>query len=156
MTNNWKEHGLWKYLDEAILNQNDFPKEELSERIFQGFQAWVNDILPSILEEETAESFEEINKALEEFAKAQLSSLTDSATHELQTALANAFQQWADSSEACDQSSQSSPPVTNNSAVSENMGLSEHLTKFFQDENWPFIRIDGDSALRLAFSGKNG
>ncbi|MEM9213241.1 MAG: YbjN domain-containing protein [Cyanobacteria bacterium P01_F01_bin.150] len=162
------EHDLWKYLDPDVLSQDGISEEELSEKVLQGFQSWMNDVLPSILEEETAESVGEINKALEEFATAQFSSLTDAATDGLKTSLATAFQQWANSSP-----SPASTPTSANSSVKpsgtlpirmEELSLSDtcytqinqRLTKFFQDDDWSFTHLAGENALHLAFIGENG
>jgi hypothetical protein len=156
MSSTFQDRDLWKYFDQSLLTRKGISEEELIEKLLQGFQAWMKDAIPSFLEDESAESVNQINKVLKEFAVAQFSTLTESASDELQATLNHVFQQWADSLKSQQKNTQQANSSTNRSASSAKIGLIGNLTQFFQDDDWSFTCLKGETFLRLAFAGNNG
>jgi hypothetical protein len=131
---------LWNYLSPALLVRDNLSDTEVSAAILSYFQDWTKDNLPALAEEASADTFAEIAHSLEEFTDTQLNSLTEQAKSGFVGAMTNAFQQWADS--------------TANKTPSPS--IFQIVIEFFTKNDWSFLRLEGETILRLAFEGDNG
>jgi hypothetical protein len=97
----------------------------------------------------SAPSGEEINHSLTNFFNDLLGSSLEQAAKELTTktfgGLANFFQELAENTQ------DSTPQDTANKQP-----IFEAMVNFFREDDWPFVKVEGEPALRLAFEGENG
>ena len=107
----------------------------------------------------------EVDETLEEFPEKLREKLLNSLSQKISTepigAVANFLRDLAEKTpETPLQDTAPSEPIKTPETISQNtsstQSIFQAIVNFFKEDNWPFVQIKGQSALRLAFEGKNG
>ncbi|MBP0018074.1 MAG: YbjN domain-containing protein [Cyanobacteria bacterium SBLK] len=127
---------LWSHISPSTLLREDLSEAEISTAIQNYFQDWAAANLPAIAADTDPETVDEFAESLEQFLVQQMDAIAQNATAELGNALNNA--------------------LTPNNGTTPNTSLFETLIRFFTQDDWSFLRVEGETALRLGFEGDNG
>jgi len=107
----------------------------------------------------------EVDESLEQFPENLREKLLNSLSQKFSTepigAVANFLRDLAEKTpETPLQDTAPSEPIKTPETISQNISstqtIFQAIVNFFKEDNWPFVQIKGQSALRLAFEGKNG
>ena len=107
----------------------------------------------------------EVDESLEQFPENLREKLLNSLSQKISTepigAVANFLRDLAEKTpETFLQDTAPSEPIKTPETISQNISstqtIFQAIVNFFKEDNWPFVQIKGQSALRLAFEGKNG
>jgi len=119
-------------------------KRDFSE-VLEIFKEWSNEVLSNEVNSTEYKDIKKIVQSLEEFAKVQFDSISETGTAELQVAFSKVLQEWS----SFDQERQFG---FRNKEPQNNLSIFDYVLSFFQDDDWSFTRLQGESALRLAFA----
>jgi hypothetical protein len=107
----------------------------------------------------------EVDESLEQFPENLREKLLNSLSQKISTepigAVANFLRDLAEKTpETFLQDTAPSEPIKTPETISQNISstqtIFQAIVNFFKEDNWLFVQIKGQSALRLAFEGKNG
>ena len=121
---------------------------ELQQTLRNYLETWAKESLPALdkLSEETsAETLEEITKALEKVADNEFDAITQDATAEFIDAIEATFQEWAKTARA---------ELDPDSSYSQS--LYKVVLDFFETEEWAFAKDDHEPILYMNFQSENG
>ncbi|MDJ0535266.1 MAG: YbjN domain-containing protein [Xenococcaceae cyanobacterium MO_207.B15] len=114
-------------------------QQETGEVGYRTFWSYIN---PSLILEENNTSEAELTQGITNFFEDLIGNSFDSATKEItEEAFGEISNFWSKLTE---------------DITEENVSLFQTVVNFFTQDDWSFIRIQGDSALRLFYEGKNG
>lgn len=134
---------LWHYLQPAAITSEGISSELISEAMANFAQNWTDTNTSVISQDVMAEALEEMTRAIEELTDS-FSEMTEKLVDETVDEITNAFAELTESiSEITEE-------------VTEEANIFTAIINFFQEENWQFQQITGESTLKLAFAGENG
>ena len=132
-------------LDDVLLSTESWlalsvkQQQETREVGYKTFWSYIN---PSLLSEENNTTEEELTQGISNFFEDLISNSLDAATKEItEETLGDISNLWSKLTE---------------DITEESVSLFETVVNFFTQDDWSFMRIQGDSALKLLYEGKSG
>ncbi|MFB2835650.1 YbjN domain-containing protein [Floridanema evergladense] len=125
---------------------------------------WADITASAFVQSATSGSSDQMNNALANFFKesieANLPAVTQEATSQIVEEMTNYFKQVADTS--LDGLTKSVPSILQEaleaglkSTPTEGQFF-EEIVNFFEEDDWPFVQIEGEPLLQMVFQGENG
>ncbi|BAZ31244.1 hypothetical protein NIES4074_37160 [Cylindrospermum sp. NIES-4074] len=134
---------FWDYL--TAISGDKTNSEQISDAILKFFQNWAEANLEPIANDAISQALSEVTQGLEEWIDSSISDITSESLTQAISEIANAFEQLLDTSEF---------DINQDNIASQN--IFEAMVNFFTTDDWPYSKIQGEAALQMAFSGKNG
>ena len=141
---NYLLHLSEQQLDDVLLSTESWlalsvkQKQETGEVGYKTFWSYID---PSLMSEENA-SQAELTQGISNFFEDLIGNSVDAATKEItEETLGEISNLWSKLTEEI---------------TKENVSIFQTVVNFFTEDDWSFMRIKGDSALRLLYEGKNG
>ncbi len=125
---------------------------------------WADITASAFVQATTSGSSDQMNHALANFFKesieANLPAVTQEATSQMVEEMTNVFKQLTDASlDGLTQHVQSSLPEELEAGLKSatiDRQFFEEIVNFFEEDDWPFVRIEGEALLQMVFQGENG
>ncbi|BAZ32135.1 hypothetical protein NIES4074_46370 [Cylindrospermum sp. NIES-4074] len=136
---------FWNYVNFTAISGDNIDSEQISDAIFKFFQNSVEANLESMANDAVSQALSEVTQGLEEWLDTSISAITSETLTQAVTEIANAFVKIADSSE-----------IETNQQNIGSQNIFAEMVNFFTADDWHYSKIQGDTALRTAFSGDNG
>ena len=125
------------YLNLSVINNNISDSANFNSAIINFFQDWTGNNLQSITDATIAQSLDKITKGLQEWIDSSISAIDEETISQRVKEVVEGFKELANPSY-------------------DHEDIVQRLVNFFIEDDWAFIKIEGEPILRLACQGKNG
>ena len=137
---------FWAYASSGAIAQETISSGQIFEEMETFFnQEWAEALPDDIVEAAMSDFLEELGQAIEAWVDESFSVFSDAVTTELVEELTQNLEGWA--THELLESSQNRPSP---------QPIFQAVLNFFQEDDWSFTKIRGQTTLRLAFQGKHG
>ena len=142
---NYLLHLSEQQLDDVLLSTESWlalSVKQQQETGAVGYKTFWSYINPSLISEENNTTEEELTQGISNFFEDLISNSLDAATKEItEETLGDISNLWSKLTE---------------DITEESVSLFQTVVNFFTQDDWSFMRIQGDSALKLLYEGKSG
>jgi hypothetical protein len=127
---------FWDHLNLSVINNDISDSANSNGAIINFFQDWTENNLQSITDETIAQSLDKITKGLQEWIDSSISAMDEETISQRVEEVVEGFKELAN-------------PSYNHEDIFQG------LVNFFIEDDWAFIKVEGEPILGLTYQGKN-
>ncbi|AFZ24527.1 protein of unknown function (DUF1790) [Cylindrospermum stagnale PCC 7417] len=136
---------FWDYVNFTAISGENLDSEQISKGVSNFFENWAEANLEPIANDAISQVLSEVTQGLEEWIDSSISAITSETLTQAFSEIAKAFEKLVEPSEF---------DTNQQNIASQNIFAA--MVDFFKIDDWTCIKIEGEAALQMAFSGKNG